>query len=189
MVLAAVLSAFVCSGCVYSTGTTSSRQNAYSTVSEEAPSSAPVSSEEDTLPGIGMTVESDEWKISLLDAKQYDEIVVTEFYTNTPEDGKKFLVLFFEAENTSGKDDYFNYYNIESYEDGYHTNISVIMGDVDGQPMIVGDVAAGKKIKGYLAWEVSADWQELEVSYKNNAFGTSKAATFLVTPDQVTVVE
>lgn len=188
--VAAVLAATGTSGCVYESDLVSS-QNAYSAVSSkvEDVSSEVVSSEMEALPGVGMTVESDDWKISLLDAKQYKEIAMSSLYINTPDEGKEYLVLFFEAENISGKDDYFNYLYFESYVDDYNTNIEILMGEVDGYSTMTGDVAAGKKIKGYIAWEVSTDWQELEVTYNNDPFGMKNAATFLVTPDQVMVVE
>lgn len=59
------------------------------------------------------------------------------------------------------------------------------MSDVEGMSLLTGDVAAGKKLKGYLAWEVSPEWEELEISYKDNLWTGEKAATFVVTPDQL----
>ena len=47
-------------------------------------------------------------------------------------------------------------------------------------------VAAGKKLKGCLAWEVSKDWKELETSYKDDLWSGEKTATFKVTPADIT---
>lgn len=98
---------------------------------------------------------------------------------------KCILVCFFEVENVSDEDNYFNYFYIESYVDGYNEDISVLLSDVDGNSILSGDVAAGKKLKGYLAWQVDPAWEELEVSYKSDVWTGDKAATFVVTPDQV----
>ena len=110
----------------------------------------------------------------------------SEYFSDTPSDGKSFLVLFFEVENVSNEDDYFNYFNIESYVDGYNTPIKLLLNDPDGIDVLTGDVAAGKKLKGHLAWEVSPGWKELEVSYKDNLWTGGKAATFRVVPSDLT---
>ena len=133
----------------------------------------------------GQSVTGDKWSISLLSAKTFTEIA-EEYYTEKPEDGKIYLVLFFEVENVSDEDDYFNYFNIESYVDGYNSEITILMNKPDGIAALTGDVAAGKKLKGQLAWEVSPDWKELEVSYKDNFWTGDKAATFKVTPSDTT---
>ena len=135
--------------------------------------------------GIGQCVTGDKWAISLLSAKTYTEIA-DEYYTDTPEEGKIFLVLFFEVENVSTEDDYFNWLNFESYVDGYNHAQKMLMNKPDGVDTLTGDVAAGKKLKGHLAWEVSPEWSELEVSYKDSLWTGNKAATFKVTPADIT---
>ena len=134
---------------------------------------------------VGQTVTGEKWAISLLSAKTYTEIV-DEYYTEKPDEGKIFLVLFFEVENVSAEDDYFNRLNFESYVDGYSQSHDVLMNSPDGYRTLTGDVAAGKKLKGCLTWEVSPDWSELEVSYKSSVWGSGKAATFVVTPEDIT---
>ena len=142
-------------------------------------------SEEATVAKVGQSVEGPDWKISLLSAKTFEK-VGEEYFEQTPADGKIYLVCFFEVENVSDEDNYFNYFNVESYVDGYNETIAVIMGDVEDASMLTGDVAAGKKLKGYLAWEVDPEWEELEISYKSDLWTGEKAATFIVTPDQIT---
>ena len=133
---------------------------------------------------VGNTVVGEDWKITLQSAKMYDEIE-GDFYNDSPADGKRYLVLFFEVENVSNEDDYFNYYYIESYLDGYNTNFVITMNEPEGYGDLTGDVAAGKKLKGCLKYEVSSDWEELEVSYKEWIGTSDKIATFVVTPDKV----
>lgn len=147
-----------------------------------ADSSSEESKEESTVAKVGQSVEGPDWKISLLSAKTYEK-VGDEYFEQTPADGKVYLICFFEVENVSDED---NYFNIESYVDGYNESISILMSDVEDVSILTGDVAAGKKLKGYLAWEVDPEWKELEISYKSNLWTGEKAATFVVTPDQVT---
>lgn len=133
---------------------------------------------------VGNTISGDDWKIKLESVKMYDEIS-GEYYNDVPADGKKYLVLFFEVENVSNKDDYFNYLFLESYLDGYSTSPVITVNDSEGYGGLAGDVAAGKKMKGCLKYEVSPSWSELEVSYKEWIGTSDKIATFVVTPDKV----
>ena len=152
---------------------------------EQSENAEPEESEkEETTAKVGQSVEGPNWKISLTDAKTFDELG-SEYFTEKPEEGKVYLICFFEVENVSDEDDYFNYFYVESYVDGYNQQFALTMSDVDGLKILTGDVAAGKKLKGYLAWEVPSDWQELEVSYKDDLWTGEKAATFVVTPDQL----
>lgn len=189
LMLAAVM-AVSATGCVITdpddTSTTISDVPASAQESQQEESSVPSeeSSETSQTATVGQSVEGPDWKISLLSAKTYDKITDGTLET-TPDEGKVYLVCFFEVENVSDKDNYFNYFYIESYVDGYNEDISVLLSDVDGNSILSGDVAAGKKLKGYLAWQVDPAWEELEVSYKSDVWTGDKAATFVVTPDQV----
>ncbi len=133
---------------------------------------------------VGNTISGDDWKIKLESAKMYDEIS-GKYYNDVPAEGKKYLVLFFEVENVSNKDDYFNYLFLESYLDGYSTDSVITLNEPEGYGRLAGDVAAGKKMKGCLKYEVSPSWSELEVSYKEWIGTSDKIATFVVTPDNV----
>lgn len=141
--------------------------------------------QDENVARVGQTVTGEKWAISLQSAKVFNE-VASEYFTDTPEDGNVYLVLFFDVQNVSDEDDYFNYFNIESYVDGYNQSIKILMNKPDGVDTLTGDVAAGKKLKGQLAWEVPEGWTELEVSYKDDPFGNEKDATFVVTPDDIT---
>ena len=151
---------------------------------EESKEEPEESKEETSAAKVGQSVEGPNWKISLTSAKTFESFG-DEFFTEEPEDGKVYLACFFEVENVSDEDDYFNYFYIESYVDGYNEQFTPTISDVEGMKLLTGDVAAGKKLKGYLAWEVPSDWKELEISYKDDLWTGDKAATFVVTPDQL----
>lgn len=133
---------------------------------------------------VGDTISGSDWKITLESAKVYDEIP-GKYYSDSPGEGMKYLVLFFEVENVSDEDNFFNHFYVESYLDGYNANYSVTMSEPEGYGMLGGNVGAGKKLKGCLKYKVSSDWNELEVSYKKWIGTSEKIATFVVTPDKV----
>ena len=63
----------------------------------------------------GNYIQNSKFKMSFIQAKQYDEISSGEYFTNTPKNGKKYLVLFFEAENISEKKQYVNSFYFKAY--------------------------------------------------------------------------
>lgn len=141
-----------------------------------------ITEEEKTIEycNIGQSITNDKWKISFLSAKQYD-CVEGEYSTSYPEkDGNKYLILFFEVENVGKEDDYFNRLNFESYIDSYSSDEITFFGGVEGYDALTGDVAVGKKLKGYVAFEVSPDWKEVETSYVDGLWSSSKIANFKV---------
>lgn len=138
----------------------------------------------ETTATVGEFLSNDKWKITFQSAKQFDKIQGdSEFLVDEPAEGKVFLLLFFEVENISSADDYFNYLYFKNYIDGYSTDLKILLNDVDDCSVLAGDVAAGKKLKGYLSFEVSPDWKELETSYQEF---TGSALKFKVTPDKLT---
>ncbi|PYG90132.1 uncharacterized protein DUF4352 [Ruminiclostridium sufflavum DSM 19573] len=85
---------------------------------------------------------------------------------NTPADGKEFVAVTLLIENISSKD-----YTISSllmfnaYQDGFSINesISAQMANPDINTLD-GALAAGKKLRGELAYELPTDWKELEIN-------------------------
>lgn len=144
-----------------------------------------ISEEKFNYATVGETVTGKEWKISLLDAKQYD-CIESEYYTSYPEvDGNKYLILYFEVENISNKDNHFNMFYMESYCDGYAIDQTFILNEPNNYNALGGDVGTGKKLKGYIAYEVNPDWTEFEYSYKDWIGNSDKVATFLIKSEQL----
>ena len=132
----------------------------------------------------GNYVEHDNLKFSFEKASQYDEIG-EEFFVNKPEDGKKYLVLFFEVENISNEDKYVSVYDCEAYLDDYSIDQTILLTDVDGYESLNSDIAPGKKAKGYFCYEVNSDWQKFELTYTDGIFSTDPTYEFVVTPDDL----
>lgn len=132
---------------------------------------------------VGQTIIGKKWAISLLSAKIYTEIVEDDF-SDIPGEGNVYLTLFFDVENISDEDAYFNRLDFESYVDGYNQHHITLLTSPDGYRTLTGDIASGKRLKGCLIWEVSSNWKELEVSH-SSYYDNGKKATFIVTPEDV----
>ena len=153
----------------------------------EGDSSVETPEPEDNLPEYakpGQIVTGDKWSIALLYAKEYDSID-SEYYSDKPTDGNKFLVLFFDVKNVSAGNEYFNNMYFEGYADDYSVNSALIMGSPDGMSSVGGDIDAGKMSKGIMVYEVPSDWKEFEISYKDGLWTSHKAATFMVGKEDV----
>lgn len=154
-----------------------------------APGGEPETTAEPEKYGPGYKIEGKGWNITLLEAKQYDVLQDdsgNQFMKDEPAEGKVFLALFFEAENTSGEDDYFNHLYFKAYADDYSVDLSIpFISSLNGYSSISADVGAGKKVKGYVTYEVSKDWKEFEITYDDGVWVSNKVATFVVTPSDL----
>lgn len=112
--------------------------------------------------GVGDTAEAGGVKITFASLK---ESTGSEYLK--PEDGNVYLQCEFEIENGSNQDlTISSIMCFEAYVDGYSINQSIGgLMDEDGQKLdqLDGSVAAGKKMRGTIAYEVSTDWEELEI--------------------------
>ena len=147
----------------------------------EAVTTAPV--EEAVKPG--HYIEKGNLKISFEFAKQYDEIKEDEYYSDKPEEGKKYLVLFFEVENISSEEQDIDLLYTESYLDDYDINRTLLFAKPEGYDDLGGTLAPGKKLKGYVCYEVDSSWKKLEFQYQDGMFTSSPTYNFVVTPDDL----
>ena len=132
----------------------------------------------------GNYVEIDNLKFSFEKASQYDEIGEG-YFVDKPEDGKKYLVLFFEVENISNEEQHVNMFYYDAYVDDYTIDETYIFSDVEGYEDLSGDLAPGKKLKGYVCYEVNPDWQKFEFSYTDGIVSSDPTYEFVVTPDDL----
>lgn len=138
---------------------------------------------ESKIAGVGETVSSDNWKVTLRFAKQYKEIKSDDgLYTDKPSEGKVYLVLFFDAENISDKEDYFNPLYFSAYTNEYSSDMKLLINKPNGEENLGGNVAPGKKTKGYLAYEVKPSWTNFEITYKDGIIENSDKLSFKLNP-------
>lgn len=136
---------------------------------------------------LGNFIEKGNYKFSFVDAKQYDEIKdpENEFLDATPSEGKKYLVLFFEVENISSEKQNVNLFYYKAYLDDYDIDQETILVKPEGYEMLSGDLAPGKKLKGYVCYEVDPDWKKLEFTYTDGILDSDTTYDFVVTSDEV----
>lgn len=95
---------------------------------------------------------------------------------NTPEEGKVFLLCEFEIANNSSEElSVSSILCFEAYCDDYACEYSLgALMAAEGKAQLDGSVAAGKKMKGVVGYEVPADWKELEVQYTMDILSDDK---------------
>lgn len=117
-------------------------------------------------------------------AKTYDKITGdNQYLVDEPDAGNEYIVCFFEVTNVSDEDDYVNPLYVEAYIDDSSAKTSMILNKPDGYERLGGDLAAGKKTKGTLAFQAPKGWKKLEFTYKDGYAKDADKYKFEVTPD------
>jgi hypothetical protein len=147
------------------------------TQSDTQNDSVKVPESEKTIFTIGESVELNNVIVTLID--------VYEVFGNgvfSPSSGNVFVVCEFEIENkTSGDIAVSSLLSFEAYFDDYAANIDITAITLSGKTQLDATVAAGKKIRGVVAYQAPADWETVELqfspsfwSYKKMIFTFSK---------------
>ena len=124
--------------------------------------------EEKKSAGMGETLEYKGLYITLDSVEYYaDE---SEFPLDEADPGKQFVVLRFTASNESGQDDHINMFFEESYCDDVAIEPEIMMVNLEGENFW-GDVANGRKRKGYVAYQLPDGWETLEFRYDHSLLG------------------
>ena len=103
----------------------------------------------------------------------YKESAGSEY--NKPTDGNVFLLAEFEISNGTDKElAISSMMSFEAYADDYALNLSLAaLIEKDGN-QLDGTIAAGKKMKGWIGWEVPADYQNVEIHFTDNVWSSNK---------------
>lgn len=114
-----------------------------------------------TITEPGQTIETKNFKFTV----ESLEKVKSDNQFLQPEEGKEFIAVSVLIENISEKD-----YSVSSimmfnaYQDGFSINEDLSAHAAKGGTTTLnGDLAAGKKIRGNLMYQVPTDWKELEI--------------------------
>ena len=128
----------------------------------EKPTSKPTEApKEVAITEVGQTITTKNFKLTVesLDKPKGNDFV-------KPNDGNEFVQVGILLENISEKD-----YTVSSmlmfnaYQDGFSVNEDLIAHTLDGSSSTMdGALAAGKKIRGTLAYQLPQDWKELEIN-------------------------
>lgn len=132
---------------------------------------------------INDTLSDGEMKLTLTGAYMYDSIGEG-YYVNTPEEGKEYLLFFFEVENVSSESQFISAYSFDGYADDVSIDTTGIYREVDGTEQLSATIAVGKRAKGYIAFEVDETWKDFEVHYNDSVWGDKDTLVFkVVNPD------
>lgn len=92
-----------------------------------------------------------------------------------PADGKQFIRLHFSIANDMKSDQYIGAANFECYADGAKCKMQYTGDDI----LSSGSLSSGRKISGYVYYEVPVNATSIEVEYETS-FWTNKKAYFIV---------
>ena len=138
-----------------------SQQNSVESSSEE---------EKETVFRKGEIAELNDVQVTLTD---YKESAGSEY--NKPTDGNVFLMAEFEIANNTEKElTVSSVMSFDAYADDYALNFSFsALMEKEGN-QLDGTIAAGKKLKGWIGWEVPADYQNVEIHFTDNVWSSDK---------------
>lgn len=129
-------------------------------------------STEKTEFSIGEVAEYKDVQVSVLN---YEESTGNDW--GTPEDGKVFVFANVEITNNSDEEiSVSSMLSFDAYCDDYKLDFSsdaLMAASTDNRQQMDGSIAPGKKLNGYLGFEVPADWSTIEINYKDNAWLSS----------------
>lgn len=181
LLLLAVLLVVLSTACVPRTLKPESNSDVVGTIAPttQAPTETPTQAQPSAITP-GNFIQKTNFKFSFEKAATYNEIKMSDYYSEKPSDGKIFLLLFFEVENVSNESKYVNYFNCNAYVDNYDVSIKALLSDVENYSLLAGDLAPGKKMKGFLSYEVDKNWQNFEVTYKDGLLKSSDKYEFKV---------
>lgn len=125
---------------------------------------------EENIFKVGEIAELKDVQVVLLD---YEESNGSQW--NSPADGNVFVLAEFEITNNSDKElAISSLLSFEAYADDYALNYSLSALLVkDGLTQLDGAIAAGKKMKGWIGWEVPAEWEKVEIHFTDNVWSNN----------------
>lgn len=127
--------------------------------------------DEQTVFAPGETAEMNGVQVSFVG---YEESTGSEF--NTPSDGNVFLLANFEISNNSDSEiSISSMMSFEAYADDYALNYSVsALLEKSDSTQLDGTIAPGKKMNGWIGYEVPADWSKAEIHFTDNVWSDNK---------------
>lgn len=120
---------------------------------------------------VGETAEMNDVQVTMV---SYEESAGSEF--NQPTEGNVFVLVNFEIANNSDSElAISSMASFEAYADDYALNYSIgaLMEKTDNT-QLDGTVAPGKKMNGWVGYEVPADWKNMEIHFTDNVWSSDK---------------
>lgn len=127
--------------------------------------------EEQTIFKQGEVAEMNDVQITLMG---YEESAGSEF--NTPAEGNVFVLANFEIANNSDSElAISSMMSFEAYADDYALNYSInALLEKSDSTQLDGTIAPGKKMNGWIGYEVPSDWSNMEIHFTDNVWSNNK---------------
>lgn len=94
---------------------------------------------------------------------------------NSPEDGNVFVLVEFDIANNSNSDlAVSSVMSFDAYVDGYSTSLSFGALVENDESQLDGTVAAGKRMRGWIGYEVPSNWRNLEIHFAADVWSGNK---------------
>lgn len=152
-------------------------------------SNTAIEPEEPAIPS-DVTVTMDEFygdtrcAMHLLGLQEYEKLE-SEDFTDTPEEGFQYLVLFLQIENRTETEDYFNTELLEASLDGEEITNSFLVNEPENYSTIFTNIPAGNTVNGFIVWQVPKDWSTLALTYRGWEGSGGITVHALLTPDDL----
>lgn len=120
--------------------------------------------------GLMETAQSNNVKVTMT---KYEENFGSDW--NKPTSGNVFVLVEFEIENDSNSDlAVSSVMSFDAYVDGYSTSLSLGALVENNDSQLDGTVAAGKRMRGWIGYEVPSNWNSLEIHFTENVWSNNK---------------
>lgn len=141
--------------------------------SEKETDAKPENQNEKTTFAVGETAELNGVQVTMT---SFEESTGKDYVV--PTEGNVFALAEFEiVNNTDSEINISSMLSFEAYADDYALNYSLSAAMMkDGQ--LDGTIAAGKKMKGWIGWEVPEDYQNVEIHFTDNVWSNNKFVFF-----------
>lgn len=131
-------------------------------------------SSKDTF-GLMETAEMNDIQVTMTN---YKESAGSEW--NSPASGNVFVLVEFEIVNNSDSDlAISSMLSFEAYADDYAANSSLTALLENDQNQLDGSIASGKRMRGWVGYEVPSGWRTLEVHFTDNVWSSNKFKFFV----------
>lgn len=132
--------------------------------------------QKETFFKVGETAELNNVRVTMTD---YSESNGSQF--NKPAEGNVFVTVEFEIENNTDKElTISSILSFDAYADDYALEYSLpamtsaTMEDNSNANQLDGSIAAGKKMKGVVAYEAPSDWKKIEIHFTDDVWSNNK---------------
>ena len=108
---------------------------------------------------------NNKWKMTYKGCETKNELDLL----TSAEDGSEFVIAYFEIENISGEAQNFSLFNTDFYFDSVKTPQTIYGIFMNNSYQLTDTlVEAGRKANGYFLFQVSSNWNKLEIIYNED---------------------